>query len=110
MICKPVPKSGRVTKLRTYAQAEKDLAELKTLLGTEATPQVEYGMWTNGVDFFFLQKETNRLSATFEPRASWPLADESVQPTRSPRSAAAPRRGRDAQDGLPPLPQLHPRQ
>jgi type I restriction enzyme M protein len=81
VICKPEPKSGRtVTKLRTYAQAEKDLAELKTLLGTEATPQVHYGMWTNGVDFFFLEKETNRWSATFEPRASWPLADESVQP------------------------------
>lgn len=80
VVCKPMPKVGRVTKLRTYAQAEKDLAELKTLLGTEATPQVHYGMWTNGVDFFFLEKETSRWSATFEPRASWPLADESVQP------------------------------
>lgn len=81
VICKPEPKGGRsVTKLRTYTQAEKDLAELKTLLGTEATPQVHYGMWTNGVDFFFLEKETNRWSATFEPRASWPLADESIQP------------------------------
>jgi len=81
VICKPEPKGGRtVTKLRTYNQAEKDLAELKTLLGTEATPQVHYGMWTNGVDYFFLEKETNRWSATFEPRASWPLADESIQP------------------------------
>jgi type I restriction enzyme M protein len=81
VICKPEPKNGRsVTKLRTYTQAEKDLAELKTLLGTEVTPQVHYGMWTNGVDFFFLEKETNRWSATFEPRASWPLADESIQP------------------------------
>ena len=81
VICKPLPKGGRsVTKLRTYTQAEKDLAELKTLLGTEATPQVHYGMWTNGVDFFFLEKETNRWNATFEPRASWPLADESAQP------------------------------
>jgi type I restriction enzyme M protein len=81
VVCKPEPKGGRtVTKLRTHTQAEKDLAELKTLLGTEATPQVHYGMWTNGVDFFFLEKETNRWSATFEPRASWPLADESLQP------------------------------
>jgi type I restriction enzyme M protein len=81
VICKPLPKGGRsVTKLRTYTQAEKDLAELETLLGTEATPQVHYGMWTNGVDFFFLEKETNRWNATFELRASWPLADESIQP------------------------------
>lgn len=81
VVCKPSPKAGRtVTKLRTYTQADKDLAELKILLGTEATPQVHYGMWTNGVDFFFLEKETNRWNATFQPRASWPLADDSVQP------------------------------
>lgn len=81
VICKPEPKGGRsVTKLRTFTQAEKDLDELKTLLGTESTPQVHYGMWTNGVDFFFLEKETNRWNASFEPRASWPLADETIQP------------------------------
>lgn len=80
VICKPEPKNGRsVTKIRTYTQAQKDLAELETLLGTEATPQVQYGMWTNGVDFFFLHKTSGKFSAKFEPRASWPLADESVQ-------------------------------
>ena len=42
VICKPEPKGGRaVTKIRTFEQAEKDLDELKTLLGTEATPQVD---------------------------------------------------------------------
>jgi type I restriction enzyme M protein len=81
VICKPEPKSGRNgTKIRTYAQADKDLAELETLLGTEATPQVQYGMWTNGVDFFFLHKQASKFSAKFEPQASWPLADESVRP------------------------------
>ena len=69
-----------VTKIRTYTQAEKDLADLETLLGTEATPQVQYGMWTNGIDFFFLHKTTSKFSAKFEPQASWPLADESVRP------------------------------
>ena len=81
VICKPEPKGGRsVTKIRTYTQAEKDLADLETLLGTEATPQVQYGMWTNGIDFFFLHKTTTKFSAKFEPQASWPLADESVRP------------------------------
>lgn len=81
VICKPEPKGGRsVTKIRTYAQAEKDLADLETLLGTEATPQVQYGMWTNGIDFFFLRKTATKFSAKFEPQASWPLADESVRP------------------------------
>jgi type I restriction enzyme M protein len=80
VICKAEPKASRnVTKIRTYAQAEKDLAELETLLGTEATPQVEYGMWTNGIDVFFLHKSVGRLGAKFEPLASWPLADESIQ-------------------------------
>lgn len=79
VVCKPEPKNVRVTKIRTYAQAEKDLAELETLLGTEQTPQVEYGMWTNGIDFFFLHKTSGKLGAKFEPLASWPLADESVQ-------------------------------
>ena len=93
VICKPEPKGGRsVTKIRTYNQAGKDLAELRTLLGTEATPQVEYGMWTNGMDFFFLEK-VGTVGAKFEPRADWPLADESFQAGRSRRSAAAPRRG-----------------
>ena len=45
-----------MTKIRTFDQAAKDLDELEALLGTEATPQVEYGMWTNGLDFFFLVK------------------------------------------------------
>jgi type I restriction enzyme M protein len=90
VICKPEPKGGRVTKVRTFEQAGKDLDELTTLLGTEATPKVEYGMWTNGLDFFFLQKEVGRFSATFTPRAVG--------------SAAAPRRGRNAQDGISTLP------
>ena len=106
VICKPEPKGRRsVTKVRTYTQAEKDLADLETLLGTEATPQVQYGMWTNGIDFFYLHKTTTKFSAKFEPQASWPLADESVRPEhRRLRGTAAPRRGRDAQDDVPPLP------
>jgi type I restriction enzyme M protein len=79
VICKPEPKGGRVTKVRTFEQAGKDLDELTTLLGTEATPKAEYGMWTNGIDFFFLHKEVGRFSATFTPRADWPLPDESAE-------------------------------
>ena len=46
------------------ASAEGPRRSLRPCSGTESTPQVEYGMWTNGVDFFFLQKETgNTVSA-----------------------------------------------
>lgn len=96
VVCKPEPKNGRaVTKIRTFEQAQKDLNELKDLLGTEATPQVEYGMWTNGIDFFFLHKETSRWSAKFVPRADWPLPDDSVQ-GGTVKSVARLRRGEAA--------------
>jgi type I restriction enzyme M protein len=74
VICKPEPKGGRsVTKLRTHDQARQDLAELETLLSSDKTPAARYGMWTNGLDFFFLHRETSRFGARFEPRANWPI-------------------------------------
>jgi type I restriction enzyme M protein len=93
VICKPEPKGGRaVTKVRTYQQAEAELSELKDLLGTEATPDAKYGMWTNGLDFFFIEKETTKFGANFVDRADWPMADESIG-VRSVGSAARLRRG-----------------
>jgi type I restriction enzyme M protein len=93
VVCKPEPTGRRkVTKLRTFAQADKDLEELRLLLGTEATPHVQYGMWTNGIDFFFLEKETSRWNAQFAERASWPLADQTTDPDTAP-SVGRLRRG-----------------
>lgn len=98
VICKPAPKESRtVTKIRTYQQAQKDLEELEALLGTDSTPQVEYGMWTNGLDFFFLRKQIGRygFNAKFEPRANWPLADDSFEPGTA-ASVSRMRRGEAA--------------
>ena len=96
VVCKPQPKGGRsVTKLRTFAQADKDLEELRLLLGTEATPQIQYGMWTNGIDFFFLEKETSRWNAKFAERASWPVADQTGE-TGAAASVGRLRRGEAA--------------
>lgn len=94
VICKPAPKAGRsVTKLRTHDQAKKDLAELEILLSSEQTPQARYGMWTNGLDFFFLHRETARFGAKFEPRANWPVDTSAGGPlpsaTRMRRGEAA---------------------
>jgi len=50
-----------------------DLAELEALPGSGHTPQAWYGMWTNGLDFFFLHRESSRFGAKFEPRANWPI-------------------------------------
>ncbi|SDL79319.1 type I restriction enzyme M protein [Glycomyces sambucus] len=74
VVCRPEPSKGRtVTKIRTHEQAAEDLEYLKTLLSTDLTPNAHYGMWTNGLDFFFLHAEEGRFAKKFEPRAGWPL-------------------------------------
>jgi type I restriction enzyme M protein len=93
VVCKPEPKNGNtVTKIRTHEQARKDLGELQDLMGYDTTPQVEYGLWTNGLDFFFLHKEAHRFGVNYEARATWPPADESIG-SRTVASAARLRRG-----------------
>ncbi|MFJ7210737.1 restriction endonuclease subunit M [Amycolatopsis sp. NPDC098790] len=74
VLCKPEPKGSRaVTKIRTHDQAKNDLEELEDLLGTPVTPNVRYGMWTNGLDFFFLYRESATFGVRLEPRADWPI-------------------------------------
>ena len=57
VVCRPEPKNGKkgVTKLRDHQQAAHDLEELKEFMTAVSTCQ--YGLWTNGLDMFFLRKE-----------------------------------------------------
>jgi type I restriction enzyme M protein len=92
VVCRPEPKKNGhkgVTKLRDHDQAEKDLEELKAVM-SEA-PACEWGLWTNGLEFFFLHKKLSRFDIEFEPIGDWPLADES-QGSRDVASAAYTRR------------------
>jgi len=77
VICQPEPKQGRKGsfKLRDHEQATQDLDELKDLM--EATDSCQWGLWTNGMEFFFVKKEQGRFEAEFKPAGDWPLADES---------------------------------
>ncbi|SBW20811.1 hypothetical protein FDG2_1814 [Candidatus Protofrankia californiensis] len=111
VVCKPEPKTTKVAKIRSHEQAQKDLDELQELMGYEDLPQLRYGLWTNDHDLFFLYKDVHRFGVNFEPRADWPLADESVGSRSVGRlhGPAAPRRGVQAEDQLPALSQLHPR-
>jgi type I restriction enzyme M protein len=78
VICRPEPTANKnVIKLRDHEQAKKDLEELKLLMGDDKSP-CRYGLWTNGLDMFFLHKENQRFGAEFEPRADWPQADVTV--------------------------------
>ena len=75
VICRPFPKVGKrsVVKIRDFAQAEKDLDELKEVLVAEE--RCEWGLWTNGLERFFLHKETRRFEVRFAPYGDWPMAD-----------------------------------
>ena len=112
VICKPEPKNGRaVTKIRTFEQAQKDLDELQDAAGHGGDPagRVRH---VDQRDRLLLPAQGDR-PVQRQLRAPRRLAAcGRVRPGRDGRvrGAAAPRRGRDAQDGVPPLPQLHPRQ
>ncbi|WP_079077963.1 N-6 DNA methylase [Streptomyces sp. CdTB01] len=94
VICKPEPKRGKnVVKLREPRQAEKDLAELQELMGNEDRPECADGMWTDGVDFFFLKKVIGDFGATFEDRSDWEVAEG----TRGSRTVASHQRLRRAE-------------
>lgn len=79
VVCKPEPKRGKnVVKVREPAQAQKDLAELQELMGNEDRPSCQDGMWTDGVDFFFLKKIVSDFGAKFEDRSDWEIAEGTV--------------------------------
>src|SRR5437867_1609184 len=75
VICRPLPNVGRksVIKIRDYAQAEKDLDELRALM--TAAEGCGWGHWTNGLERFFLHKEKRRVEMRFSPHGDWPMAD-----------------------------------
>lgn len=78
VVCRPQPKAGArgVVKLRDHDQAKEDLDELKDIMG--AAQGCIWGLWTNGIERFFLKKEPKRFEVRFEPCGDWPMADESL--------------------------------
>lgn len=77
VVCRQEPKVGRsAVRIRDYNQAEKDLDELETIM--ENIDSCKYGLWTNGLEFFYLEKQVKRFEVRFEPIGDWPPADESL--------------------------------
>ena len=90
VVCRPEPKVGKTAvRMRDYNQAEKDLDELKTIM--QEVDACHYGLWTNGLEFFYLEKKVTRFQIGFEPIGDWPMAEESVG-TRDVISHAKTRR------------------
>jgi type I restriction enzyme M protein len=77
VLCRPEPKVGKnAIRIRDFEQAEKDLEELEGII--REVDAVQYGLWTNGLEFFFLEKEQKRFETKCNPIGDWPLAEESV--------------------------------
>lgn len=76
-------------KMRDHDQAAKDLELLKDAMA--ACENCKYGLWTNGLEFFFFQVKRTRFDVKFVPIGDWPLADDSIG-TRDVASHAKLRR------------------
>ena len=77
VICDKEPKTGSkgAYKMRDHKQAEKEFGLLYAAMSQEETEQCRWGLWTNGLDFFFFEKEKARFDTKFHPRGDWPMAD-----------------------------------
>jgi type I restriction enzyme M protein len=71
IICKTQKKRD---KLRSIAEAEADLRELKELL--ELITGATLGMWTNGQEEFLFQVERTRFEVRAKPLGVWPVPGE----------------------------------
>lgn len=91
VICRPEPTQNKrgAVKMRDYAQAAKDLEEIKPFF--EEVDSCQYGLWTNGLEFFFLKKKATKFQIDAEPIGDWPPGDESIG-TRDVFSHARARR------------------
>ena len=76
----------------------------------DAGPACDYGLWTNGLDFFFIRKDQARFETRYEALADWPAAEErmGIGADSSRHPATTGQRG-DASYHISPLLQLHPR-
>ena len=78
VICRPEPKQNKrgAVKMRDYDQAAQDIADVKPFF--EETDACKYALWTNGLEFFFLQKKATKFQVDAEPIGDWPPVDESI--------------------------------
>jgi len=91
VVCRPEPKQNKkgAVKMRDYEQATKDIEQITPFF--EECDNCEYGLWTNGLEFFFVQRKRTKFQVTPEPIGDWPLGDESIG-TRDVVSHAKARR------------------
>jgi type I restriction enzyme M protein len=91
VVCRPEPKQSKrgAVKMRDYDQAANDIEEIKPFF--EEIDSCDYGLWTNGLEFFFVKKKATKFQVDAEPIGDWPPGDESIG-TRDVLSHAKARR------------------
>lgn len=80
VVCDKEPKKGTkgAYKMRDHQQAVKEFGLLHAAMSQPGAASCRWGLWTNGIDFFFFEKEETRFDVKFHPRGDWPMADGSV--------------------------------
>lgn len=85
VMCDSEPKKGKksAVKMRDHDQAQKDLQLMEDMMREQIGDQYllakcHWGLWTNGIEFFFVEKEESRFDTKFKPVGDWPLADETL--------------------------------
>lgn len=78
VVCEKEPTNGKKSayKMRDHKQAEKDFALLFAAMSE--LEQCKFGLWTNGLEFFFFEKHVTRFDVKLKPIGDWPPADDSV--------------------------------
>lgn len=77
VLCRPEPNVGKsAARIRDFEQAARDLDEIESIM--REVDAIQYGLWTNGLEFFFVEKERKRFETKCNPIGDWPMAEESV--------------------------------
>lgn len=85
VMCDTEPKKGKksAVKMRDHDQAQKDLQLMEDMMREQVDnkyvlEKCHWGLWTNGIEFFFVEKEESRFDTKFNAVGDWPLADETM--------------------------------
>ncbi len=85
VMCDTEPKKGKksAVKMRDHDQAQKDLQLMEDMMREQVDnkyvlEKCHWGLWTNGIEFFFVVKEESRFDTKFNAVGDWPLADETM--------------------------------
>ncbi len=76
-------------RMRDPEEARKEFDLLETVMAE--IESCHYGLWTNGLEFFFFKKEITRFDVKFKPIGDWPMGDDTIG-TREAVSLARMRR------------------